>query len=722
MLSAGRVRRHLARTAILSMTGTLVVVGLAHPATAESAQQAGTGALPTAPGLAPVAAPAATAPSALPTRSGAVKLTADGLPKTSAAAGPSLATTPDGAAAVAGAATDKVSLRALVVAVDGDDFGLPTWQATLDRVGAAYDVLHSSTTALTSTTLVNADGTGKYNAILLTNNMQLYESGGSYVSGFTTAEWNLLWDYERTYGVRQATLYSSYGTWPEDYCTRLVSEESVGDTALNVTMTTEGAQIFDYLNSTAQIPVTQSYVYRTSIALGCSADIVLTDGTNALAVRSTSTDGRERLALSFSVNQYLTHANLLVYGLFRWAAKGMFLGEQRHHLNVDVDDWFNTYDRRNADGTMAYGNVLTSAEAANLVAKQTALRSTYPLASTFAFNLAYNGGDVDGVTTGPCEADGTSVTFTATTVCLKDQLRFINHTYSHPELNTTSYAMTYAEINNSRTVATALGLPEAANVLKTPEYSGLGVYNPDPNDDINPPTDYGLASSNVNLLQASKDLNITYLHGNMSFTSHQPSYFNGSIVHPLEATISVVPDWPTNVAYHTSTPDEQTSFYNSYYGPTGLFPFWPADLTYAELMDYETTVALNQVASGSMYAHTFHIANVHDYGSGETLLTDWLNQVMTKYTSLYSVPLLGSDWSTLGAYTTARNAHAEQVTGVGAVYDRVDGTVTFTPTVTGTLQTTGLTATGSTLYGNDSQTNLALTAGTPVTVTAAPRL
>src|SRR5262249_25966714 len=100
-----------------------------------------------------------------------------------------------------------VQLRALVVALDTDDWGVATWKATLDRVGAAYDVLYSKTTALTASTLVRADAVGKYNAILLTSSMLLYfDSGsGSYVSGLDADEWNTLWAYERDYAVRQAT-------------------------------------------------------------------------------------------------------------------------------------------------------------------------------------------------------------------------------------------------------------------------------------------------------------------------------------------------------------------------------------------------------------------------------------------------------------------------------------------------------------------------------------
>ncbi|HEX2810404.1 MAG TPA: hypothetical protein VHN80_29910, partial [Kineosporiaceae bacterium] len=62
---------------------------------------------------------------------------------TSASTSAAAAAAPVAAAAVA---TNKVAVRALVVAVDSTDFGVPTWNATLDQVGAAHDVLYTRTT------------------------------------------------------------------------------------------------------------------------------------------------------------------------------------------------------------------------------------------------------------------------------------------------------------------------------------------------------------------------------------------------------------------------------------------------------------------------------------------------------------------------------------------------------------------------------------------------
>jgi hypothetical protein len=626
--------------------------------------------------------------------------------------------------ALATPSTSTVALRALIVGIDADDWGVATWRATLDRVGTAYDVLYSKTTALTATTLVRPDAAGRYNAILLTSSTQLYpDGGGGYVSGLDANEWNTLWAYERDYGVRQATLYTSYGTWPEDYCLSGSSEGGVGDTPLPAALTTTGADVLNYLAPGASIPLVQSYVYRTRVTTGCSGQAVLHNGDDVLGVLSTSTDGRERLALSFTSNQYLLQSNLLTYGLFRWASHGLFLGEQRHYLNADIDDWFNSADHYFPDGHIESdpGYRMSGHDAYNLYLKQAALRTEHPFIGNATVNLAYNGGDADLSAGTTCSPSGGISTLTATSRCLAGNFRWLNHTLTHPELNFTDYATSYNEIAANRTVATTLGLSQPNSILKTGEYSGLGVYNPDPNDDVNPPTDHGLTGSNQAFLDAASDLGVQYVHGNMSFPSHVPACFDCGIVHPLKPAITVVPDWPTNIAYHTTKPDEQIAFYNSMYGPGGRFPYWPTNLTYAQMLDYEAQVAFGHVATGSIYSHTFHIANVRDYGSGNTLITDWLDAVYDKYGQYYSVPLLNPAWPDLAAYASSRNSHfAELSGGVDAVYNPSSGSITVTSPLAGSVTVTGGSATGYTTYGSEVASSVTLTGSGSVTIPASP--
>jgi hypothetical protein len=628
------------------------------------------------------------------------------------------------AAAEALAATPqltKTGLRALVLAVDEADYGLPTWKQTLDNVGAVYDVVLTKDTALTIDTLVRADGAGRYNAVLLTSNSLLYPdpaAPNNYISGLSADEWNLLWAYERDYTVRQAVLYSSYGTWPENYCLLPSSEGGVGDTPLNAQLTSAGAVPFRYLTSGAQIPIVQSYVYRTRLASGCTASAMLTAGADVLGVMSTSTDGRQRLALTFTSNQYLLQSQLLPYGLFRWASRGLFLGEMRHSLNADVDDWFNTSDlwiNGQVSTTTFYD--MTGHDANNAWVQENALRSRYPLASAFVMNMAYNAEGANLAAGSNCSPNGGINTLTATSKCLRNRFKWVNHTYSHLKLNFTDYTTSYNDINQNIQAAATLGLPNAAGVLKTGEYSGLGVYHPDPNNDIDPPTDYGILASNQAMLDAAAALGISYLHGNMSFASHRPSCFNCALVHPMKTSLLVVPDWPTNIAYFSNTPESETSFYNYFYGPNGRFPYWPTDRTYAQVIAAESDIGLQHVASGSIYSHTFHIPNLDDYSAGKTLLSDWADAVMAKYSTYFSVPLLSQGWPGIATYTANRNAHFAARSSVDAVYDSATNRVTVLSPVTGKAQITGARTSGFTNYGDESSAVVSFTANQAVLFT-----
>jgi hypothetical protein len=671
-------------------------------------------------------------PRALPRLTGRIAV-APVSPKTSSSGSRFTAVAPQPMALTA--ANAKVALRVLVIGTDSTDFGLATWQQVLDRSGTPYDVLTAKDTQLTTASLVRSDSVGKYDAILLTNNSLLYQdTTGAYVSGFDATEWNTLWDYERNYQVRQVSLYTSYGTFPEDYCLRAGSEGGIDSTPVNATMTSTGAQLWDYLKPTAQVPISLSYVYRSTIATGCNATPILNLGSDVVGVTSTSTDGRQRAALTFTSNQYLPQATLFGYGLLRWATKGVFVGEDRHYINVDVDDWFNNGDELYPDGTTNTdpGFRLSASDAIAVNTEQNAARAANPLLGQFKLNLAYNGGDA--VTSAPntCTPSATSADpLTSVSKCEKNDFRWINHSLTHPKMNTTDYTTSYNEITQNLQVAKQLGLSVPTSVFKSPEYSGLGVYNPDPNDDIDPPTDYGMGASNAALLQAAHDAGVKYMHGNMSFASQRPSCWNCGIYNPVNPSILVVPDWPTNIAYFSTTPDEETYFYNLYYGPGGKFPYWPANLNYSQIIDQESTLAMQQIMSGTAYTFTFHQDNLRQYAAGKSLVFDWLNAVAAKYSSYYQVPLLNPQWTDLAAYAQDRTAHFAALAGkADAVWDRTTNLVTYTPTTTGALFTTGmkptllgglLGQTTTSTYGKDTVGRTAITAGSTVTLTAVPR-
>jgi len=536
------------------------------------------------------------------------------------------------------------------------------------------------------------------------------------------------------------------GDYREDYCLRPISEGGVNATPLNSSMTAAGAKVFSELKASAQIPITYSYVYQNSIAAGCNATALLTTGGSVLGVLSPSTDGRERLALTFTTNQYLLQANLLTYSLMRWASKGVFLGERKHYIHIDVDDWFNDADERNPDGTFVPGGYrMSPTDAFSTYQIQQSMLTKYPsVLPSFMLNIAYNAGDANltAPANGTSGATGCNLTlaspdpFTSTTRCLANDFRFINHTLTHPKMQnypgnpacpTITAAQIRTEIRQNITNGNTLGLNITnRTVLKTGEYSGLGVYNPNCNDDIDPPTDFGLMASNPDLLNEAAAYGVKYLHGNMSFASHRPGCFNCGIYHPMKPSLLIVPDWPTNIAYLATNPDEEASIYNCFFGPNGTcaggqFRYWPQDLTYAQLVDYETTLALNHLATGSVYSHTFHIANLRQYAPNQNLVFDWMDSLVGKYATYYKANLRNLPWVNLGAYVAFRTSHFSTLAGTKAVWDRALNQVTVTSSVGGTLYLSGAAATTvpAESYNGNTISRLTLAAGIPVTLTPA---
>ncbi|HEX6360166.1 hypothetical protein [Actinophytocola sp.] len=626
---------------------------------------------------------------------------------------------------------DKVSLRQLVIATGPDDVELPVWEAVLDRIGTPYDVLLAGTEPLDESRLVR-DDIGRYNGILLTSGALLKKTDdGSYVSALAPGEWAALHGYERTFDVRQVALNTAPGSPGEDYCLRAKTEGAVGDSPVHADLTGTGARLFDYLRPGARLPLSRTYVYRTTLAPDCDAEPLLTVDGDVVGVLSRAPDGRERAALTFVLGANLPPVDLVAYGLLRWVTKGVFAGEQRHWLNVDVDDWFAATERLRANGKTDVFR-LSGPEVAEIVQQQRDLEIRYPLATGFTLQLAYNGSGLNPNAPAQCDIKDTPDPLTSYSRCLVDEFRWINHTLSHPEMTTTSYARSHAEIDDNLDAAASIGLPVPVAVLKTPEYSGLGVYRPDPRSES--VTDFGLAASNGAMLRAASDLGVRYVHGNMSFTGHRPTNFNCGVHHPLRPDILVVPDWPTNIAYEATTPDEQVTLYNGLYGVHGSEQSrLGRDLTYEEIVDAEADLALGHLMSGSAYTHTLHQGNLHVYAPGRSLTFDWLDALLAKYSAYYQVPLRNPDWLTLATYVDDRTSHfAGLAASDDPVWNRRTGSITYTPATAGSLFVTGLETRPATeadqkgpdqaeSYGNDTVARLGLTANDTVTLTARPR-
>jgi hypothetical protein len=616
-------------------------------------------------------------------------------------------------------------LRQLVVAASSSDVQLPGWLSILDRVGSPYDVLCADRDQLSDQLLVKND-VGRYNAVLLTSAALLQrQDGGAFASAFDAAAWSLLWRYERAYGVRQVVLNAAPGVEPEDQGLRPGSEGPTGPEPVQLRLTAVGATVFDYLRPDARLPLADAYVYRTRLTPGTTARPLLTLEDDVVAALATAGDGREGLVVCFTVGAAQPIEELLGYGLLRWATRGVLLGEHRHWLNVDIDDWCNL----DVDGAQAWSSTLPAAGASTqaLALAQDRLRVRYPLAAGVTLNLAYNGA---GPTAWRIPVQARTADPEATPEASRPpaDVRWVNHTFSHPSLHTASYEECRFEIAANLDLATQRGLKVDPSVLKTPGYSGLGVLAPAEGTRV---LDQGLTASNPHLLAAARSLGVRYVHGNMSFDSHRPTCFNGGIIHPLQREIVVVPDWPTGIPWWAATPDEAVAGHPTWHAGADGEASGPAG--YAQLIEIEAEEGSRHVMRGSVYTHTLHRANTYEYNPGRSLAIDWLDGVLGRYSALYAVPLKSPDWTALAQYVVARTAHAGAIEGgAEGVWDRPRGTVRLVAAadsplfVTGAIAAPPLPAAAALAvttepYGTDLVSRVELTAGEELVLTARPR-
>ncbi len=606
----------------------------------------------------------------------------------------------------AAAPLQKIALRLLVISATTQDPALAGAKTLLDQLGVPYEVLIATASELTSQQLIAPGGSGRYQGVLLTTGNLAYLDGAEWKSAFTDTEWNLLWQYERDYRVRQVALYVSPGAYPEDYGLIATGTADTSLSPLLTTLSQSGKTLFPYLQPQAQIPVRNAWTYLTRIAPLNGVEPLLNDAAgNVLAVKSTSSDGRERIALTFDQSPYLLHTQLLGYGLVRWVTQGLFLGERRMNLAVDVDDWFlasNQWDP--ASGTISPTPFRLSArDALSMSQQQAALRSRYPLANTFTLTMAFNGTRANPGAPESCDPNVSSVDpLTSMTRCLSDRFRWVNHTFTHQALDFTDYATNFQEIQSNNQLATALGLPFSQTSLVTGNMSGLGYYS----SGGATPVDHGLLASNQNLLQAASDLGIRYVAADRSVSGQTPSCPGCGIWHPLATDILLVPRWPTNVFYHVTTPDQAVGAYNAIYGPGGSSPYWSHNLNYTEYLDTDTDIALSHVLGFSPYPHYFHQGNMREYAAGRSLLHDWLDRLLKKYTSYYNLPLRSLSWNRMGSYVADRTSHMNSQ--AVAIWDRPAGTVTVTAPNGGVVFITGARAGSYEVYGGEPISRLRL--------------
>jgi hypothetical protein len=613
------------------------------------------------------------------------------------------------------AASSPVVMRLLIVATSQDDISYQSITTYLNQIGIPYQSVFvksltpdASGNRLSGVSLSDSTtGNGLYQGIIQTDS-SFSVCSTTCQSLLSDADWSKLNTYASQFSVRVVSYYTypdpKWGLLPAD------SGASYKDTTpLSVNLTKAGVAIFSYLNAASSIPVSGKgdsgiWIYRATptAAVGESTTPLLTAGAYTVGVAHTTADGRETLALTMDNYPGLLHSTALSYGVINWVTKGVFLGSRRVYLNPQIDDMLlgnRLYapTRPECPQDQSCPTVFaTGSDLQALANWQTKLQSD-PQFQSFRTTFAYNG---IGTTWFPPDDP-----IFAAIASLNSRFTWLSHTWSHANLDCytvdsneacvpATLAESQAELNQNIAVAPSLGIAIDPTSMVTPFNGGL---------------------TDPNFLQAAAQAGIHYI-----VAAADPPSTNTGIVSPILPSIFEIPRRTPNVFDDVSSP--QTGAYGSWpdeynakFGPNGTQPLYSQNQNYSEILDNESENILRaNMLTYEPYPLAFHIDNSSMYDGTHSLYTDLIDETITKYKKLFSLPVITIDMKDLGPLLMNRASY--DASGVVGVYTPGIGVV-LTTNKAATIPVTGACAqTSCATYGGQFQDNVAMAANSTVTL------
>lgn len=500
---------------------------------------------------------------------------------------------------------DRVDLRVLVLSADGTEPGLGAWTAALEREGVPHDVLIATEAPpITAATLQASDTHARYQAVVLASGGLYQCSAAGCFSALDFDEWAALNAYQARFSIRRAVAYA-YPT-PE-YGLNYPFQS--GDQAGTVGQVTAAAgDAFAYLAGPVPVDVL-SWGYRATPLAADFQTLVAgpadAAGTpSALVGSHTHAAGFEELVVTVASNAYQLHAMLLAHGMIEWVTGGVHLGYQRNYFMMHIDDIFLGDDRWDMDANTTFEDGGQTNPIIRMTPADIDRALAWQAATGLKLDFVFNGGGHEEwkADHGGSDAMGTYL------LSQKDAFRWINHTYTHPNLDDATEAAIVSEIQQNIDWAKANKLKLDPTELVTGEHSGLA----------NPAMPAALATTGI-LFTGSDN-------------SKQPQPY-------AIGAATTIPRHPSNVYYNVGTFAEQLDEYNWIYFEnctnTATTTCRTSPATWAEYVDSEATIMLRHLLTNDPRPHYFHEANLAEEGTFYAVV----DEVLARYTTYLSVPL-----------------------------------------------------------------------------------
>ena len=533
-----------------------------------------------------------------------------------------------------------IDLKVLLIGADGSEPGFADWQATLTREGVPFTALVAKDAGpLTASTFSDRAGHALYQAVILSNDGLYYWDGSAYVSALSPESWAALQAFESQFRIRQVTaaVYAQpqYGLNYPTFAGDLGGQSGQ--------LTAAGKAVFPNLAGTVPYDA-GSFGYKATPLDGSGFQTLVQSADGAALVGiNTNPDGRQELVSTVAQNQYMLQSRLLDHGVLNWVTRGVHLGANRNYLSLHVDDAFNADDRWDAAANVTSGD---PAQAIVMTPADVARAAAWQKASGLRLDLAFNGAAA------PIYPD-----LAAALLGAKRSFGWINHTYTHLNLDSLDTAAISAEIAQNIDFAKANRIPFDPTELVTGEHSGL-----------NNPAIAGALTQN----------GILYTGSDASRESGQRRL--GSAL--------TVPRHPTNVFYNVGTRAEQLDEYNYIYFEACASGCLAAPATWEQYVANETTIMLRHVTANDVDPHYFHVSNLAE----DAVLLPVVDALLAQYRALFTTPLVNPTLTEAGSQLKRQAAWAAALATrqVGAMLSGNSVTVTapvgLDVPVTGTRQ------------------------------------
>ncbi len=593
---------------------------------------------------------------------------------------------PENAAAPEPYTGRRIDLRTLIISsgTAEQDSALALMKGLHDRLGVPYELLDSRTEQLTQSRLSSGKH-GYYNAIILTD-ASLWDPDAANGSGFTSEEWHILHEYEKKFSVRESVVSGYPVTDPAlgfDYGLENAHSFTTSFSG-QWHLPAGGSELFEKVNTDNPLPL-KGYAVGADAhktATGPEVQPLLTEQRSGkiLIALLNYPDGREVLFSGIANGPSYIHSQLLAYEFLNFATRGVFIGARQVCLNLHVDDLFLSDSLWDPDTNSTAEDReyrLSPHDVRNTIHLLQELRRDYPTAAHLKLDFAFNG-----------KGTGLEDELYQTIYSSGDEFRYINHTFSHRDMDKsagTTYQLARYEIEQNRTVWQQLNLPgfeRNREVLVSGMHSGL--------TDRATSTPYPEGKNDA-FLRAARDAGIRYLASDAS----RPNQNHEQFVDGYD--ILLLPRHPTALFFNVTRPatlqDEYNYMFHDSYVERGLDPATtpganPAPLSYREILERDAEQAIRDMLSYSLWPHYFHQSNLMDYDGGKTLLTDWLETVLSRYERLTRLPIRSLPYYEIGRQT--ENRLASRRAGVVGIWNLDIDTVTLSARQKAEIFVTGL--------------------------------